>query len=166
MNRSSIEHLITEMTHEPVESFVLPFPIVSKERPRMGKHSVYTPKRTQICEKAIKELAKKTCKQPFTCAVSVQINIYEPIPASYSKQQRWLCEYGYILPSKGDFDNKIKTITDALNGIAYVDDNQIAAYENCNRMYWDEEHSETHVIIRQYGFNPRQVADAIELLKR
>ncbi len=163
MNRSSIEHLITEMTHEPWEEFTFEFPIVSKERPRMGKHSVYTPKRTQDCEKEIKKIAKETCKRPFTCAVQVRIAMHDPIPESYSKQKAWLCEHAYILPSKGDLDNKVKTITDALNGIAYIDDNQIASIE-AYRVYGEGAY--TQVQVKQYGFNPRQVADAIELLKK
>ena len=59
---------------------------------------------------------------PLTCIIT----IYKGIPKSVSKKKRlqMLCEI--IRPtSKPDIDNSVKSIFDALNGVAYHDDSQI-----------------------------------------
>lgn len=101
-------------------SRALMFKIVPKERPRSGRSGhFYTPKKTQDCEKAIQE----TCDDAPLVFFPVRliIHIYEKVPKSKEEAS------DYIRPSKSDVDNKVKTITDALNGILYKDDNQISS---------------------------------------
>lgn len=98
---------------------------VPKGRPRVGKNSVYTPKRTRDFEKKVRDAAKTVKRGPFTCPVKVFVTISEPIPKSYTGMKRAAAKAELINPPVGDLDNKVKAITDALNGIAYMDDRQI-----------------------------------------
>lgn len=100
---------------------------IPKGRPRVGKHSVYTPKRTREFEKRIREAASTVKRAPFTCPVHVDVTIWEVIPKSYVGVKRLSADLKLITPPVGDLDNKVKAITDALNGIAYLDDKQIAS---------------------------------------
>lgn len=98
--------------------------VVPKERPRTGKSGhVYTPKRTVDCEKGIAGLVPKDWT-PLLCPVEVTVCIYQKAPAWVKQLPKDLMEL--VSPTKGDLDNKVKTITDGLNGIAYRDDAQIA----------------------------------------
>jgi hypothetical protein len=42
----------------------------------------------------------------------------------------WAALNGLIFPSVGDLDNKVKAISDAFNGVVYLDDVQICRDEN------------------------------------
>lgn len=99
---------------------------VSKERPRQGRSGhMYTPERTRSFEKMIKDVAKTLNRSPYTCPVKVRILVFDPVPKSYKGNKRAAAVLGLINPPVGDLDNKVKAITDGLNGIAYVDDKQI-----------------------------------------
>lgn len=80
----------------------------------------------------------------------MEINILAlfPIPKYASKKTKELMINGYIFPTKKpDGDNIIKTILDALNGVAYRDDSQIC------RVYFEKmyaEIAETKVLIKNY----------------
>lgn len=59
-------------------------------------------------------------------ALVVMINVYMPIPKSFSKKKREQILNRELFPTvKPDCDNIAKNINDALNGIAYPDDKQI-----------------------------------------
>jgi len=95
-------------------TFSVPFPIVPKGRPRKGKHGFYTPSRTTRCETGI-ALAYRSHQRPGS-----------PMLVGPLRLSVWFAK------GRGDLDNRIKTISDALNGIAYEDDRQIRelhAYE-------------------------------------
>jgi Holliday junction resolvase RusA-like endonuclease len=115
---------------------------VSKERPRVGKSGhVYTPKRTKDFEKAIANIAIQNVKDPVTYPIHIDISIWEAPPRTWPPEKRQLALAGLIVPTRGDLDNQIKAITDGLNGIAYLDDVQIARMS----------------AIRQYGVQDRIV---------
>lgn len=100
---------------------------VSKQRPRTGKGGhMFTPKQTREFEKRIRTLASTITAPPYACPVRVYVHIMEDIPKSYKGKKRLAAELGLITPPRGDLDNKVKAITDALNGVAYLDDVQIA----------------------------------------
>jgi Holliday junction resolvase RusA-like endonuclease len=66
------------------------------------------------------------CKAPYTKPVKVTLDIYRPIQKSGSKALRAAKAAGEVLPVvKPDIDNVFKAVTDAVKGIAWVDDNQI-----------------------------------------
>ena len=101
-------------------SKTVPVAVQAKERPRTGKNGhVYTPKKTQDCELAIREQFA-SCPM-FLHPVKLSIKISERVPKIKTDGAR------FLRPSKSDLDNKVKTVTDALNGVLYRDDRQISS---------------------------------------
>jgi len=110
-------------------TLIIPGKPLGKQRPRVLKNGItYTPKETVNYETYIKQLFATEHKlhKPFEGPVKMQITAYFPIPASTSKTKKASMEQGHIKPTvKPDVDNICKIITDALNGLAYLDDKQI-----------------------------------------
>lgn len=106
---------------------------IGKGRPRVSRRGgyvhTYTPERTRRFEENIKfEYLAHSCERPYTRDKSLyaDIKIGVGIPRSYSKKDRENAINGILRPSKKpDIDNIIKSIMDALNGLAYEDDSQI-----------------------------------------
>lgn len=101
---------------------------VAKARPRItvrgGKPRAYTPKKTADYEAMIADLVK--IPEPSSKPLRVHINLYLPIPQSWSKQKTIDAACGNILPtSRPDADNYAKAILDAMNGVAFHDDSQV-----------------------------------------
>lgn len=94
-----------------------------KERPRVTKTGVtYTPEKTRNAEKKIALAWDGPCfKSPVALYVVVDEMgtsiIVSPIDVDQSSKLR------------GDLDNYLKTIMDALNGIAWDDDKQVVRIE-------------------------------------
>jgi len=83
-----------------------------KSRTRIGKTKngriyLFTPRQHQPYERAIKEAAKRQCRECMTCPISVDIVFQSP------KKLR------------GDLDNYVKCVLDALQGVAFKNDRQI-----------------------------------------
>lgn len=100
---------------------------VPKARPRMTKTGhVYTPKRTKEQEERIRaEWIAKNGNEPLTGCVVLKAVFYMGIPKNISKEKRAMLKVSR--PTKRpDIDNLAKLVIDALNGVAYVDDKQIA----------------------------------------
>ena len=100
---------------------------VAKARPRVtmvgGRARAYTPKKSADYERHI---AREWAHERQSGAVRLDIVFGMPIPQSWSKKQQDAAASGLILPSKKpDIDNLIKAVMDALNGVAYDDDNQV-----------------------------------------
>lgn len=101
---------------------------VAKGRPRFSRYGAYTPKKTQEYEEYVKMcwVAKYGGVQPSEQSLEVDIVFYLPIPKSVNKKQRAEMLDGRIKHTKKpDIDNLIKSVLDALNGIAYSDDSKI-----------------------------------------
>ena len=101
---------------------------VAKGRPRLGRYGTYTPKKTQEYEEYVKMcwLAKYGSIKPSEQSLEVDIVFYLPIPKSVNKKKRAEMLDGKIKHTKKpDIDNLIKSVLDALNGLAYADDSQI-----------------------------------------
>jgi Holliday junction resolvase RusA-like endonuclease len=98
---------------------------ISKGRPRAAKGGhFYTPPRTREYERQVREAAEvMMLRPPAECPVHLIIHIEVTPPTSWPKWKKEMAQY--ISPKKGDLDNKVKAISDALNGIAFVDDVQI-----------------------------------------
>lgn len=98
-----------------------PFP---KERPRSTKSGViYTPRKTKQAEKEIADAWRDTFgdRPPFEGPVSIRLDLYDDLA---------IIDVKAIVGAdksklRGDIDNYAKTILDALNGVAFVDDRQI-----------------------------------------
>ena len=114
--------------------------VVGKGRPRFSTRSgyprAYTPQKTVDYENLVRVAYLERYKTMLfeKGALQMVIDAYFRVPASLSqaKQQRWV-----LLESptkKPDADNILKSIADALNGIAYKDDSQIT--EVLVRKHW------------------------------
>ena len=100
---------------------------VAKARPRVtmvgGRARAYTPKKSADYERHI---AREWAHERQSGPVRLDIVFGMPIPQSWSKKQQDAAASLLILPAKKpDIDNLIKAVMDALNGVAYDDDNQV-----------------------------------------
>jgi Holliday junction resolvase RusA-like endonuclease len=68
----------------------------------------------------------------YTGPVRIEIGVYVPFPASFSKAKR-ACP-SYPCATRPDWDNYGKLVSDALNGIAFRDDGQIV-YGSVAKVY-------------------------------
>ena len=104
-----------------------------KGRPKFttfgGHVHTYTPKKTELYERRIKEqYIKYTEGYKFEKGQPICVNLVfgMPIPASSPKSRKRAMAEGIIRHTKKpDIDNMIKSVLDALNGVAWVDDSQI-----------------------------------------
>lgn len=112
--------------------FIVEGKVQPKQRPRIyrnknGIHTV-TPKKTIEYECKVRSAYIEACENTlFIGAVEIVLNVYVQIPKSTPKKERTSMSLGLIRPTvrNGDVDNMLKSIADALNGIAYKDDSQI-----------------------------------------
>lgn len=98
---------------------------VGKERPRIRKNGfVYTPRKTQEYEKAIKWafISKYGDFKPIESPIEISIKGYYPITKSWSKKKKEEALRQNFIPGKPDVDNMAKIVLDALNGVVYKDD--------------------------------------------
>lgn len=103
---------------------------VGKARPRLARFGAYTPQATVLYENLVKTEYRRQCgdhRFPDGQALRMDILAYYRIPASASRKKREQMQDGTARPmKKPDWDNVGKIISDALNGLAYRDDVQIA----------------------------------------
>lgn len=99
---------------------------VAKARAKVGKWGGYTPKPSKAYSNALAGAALKAMNglNPMRGALHVKIWAEMPIPKSLSLKKAIALE-SRPHTKKPDLDNIIKQL-DALNGIVYKDDNQIA----------------------------------------
>lgn len=117
--------------------------IKGKARPRMNTLTgvTYTPNNTKDYENLIKQYFKIKYPRfvPFENRISVGIKAYFKIPKNTSKKNAELMLKGQISPAKKpDIDNVTKVVLDALNKMAFKDDNQITKLE-VEKFYAEEE---------------------------
>lgn len=114
---------------------------VAKGRPRVttrrGFAQTYTPKKTVDFELAVALTAKQAMNADgfMACdeAVGVTVVIHRMPPVYWPKKKR-AAHMGQAITSGPDIDNQVKSILDGLNGVAYLDDCQVAAL-NAVRMW-------------------------------
>ena len=98
--------------------------------PRAGKHVSSTPDNTVLYENFIKDqYMQKADGFYLESGIPVVLRIVARFlpPNSKSKKVKQQMLNGEILPlKKPDMDNIVKVVADALNGVAYHDDTQIA----------------------------------------
>lgn len=106
---------------------------VPKQRPRLSGRVAYTPKKTRDYEERVRNAFRSSYRGQvpvFDAGVPVRayIEVIIPIPKSWSNKKHIAAEKGEIVPTarNGDVDNFGKSILDALNGLAYQDDAQVA----------------------------------------
>lgn len=106
--------------------------VQAKQRVRLGRYSRYTPEQTKNYENWVKLsfINQYPNFKPLENELEVSIKAYFEIPKSVSKKKREQMLNGNIRPIiKPDLDNIAKSVLDALNKLAYVDDKQIVFLE-------------------------------------
>jgi Holliday junction resolvase RusA-like endonuclease len=104
---------------------------VPKGRPRFARRGqfvqTYTDAKTIDYETQVAMRARHAIgsTKPLEGALSVFLYMRYTVPASYSKKRKEACLRGVEYPKRIDIDNVYKSITDAMNGIVYLDDSQI-----------------------------------------
>lgn len=118
-------------------AFVIEGDAVAKARPRIRRDGrTYTPKRTVEYEQKVRGAYKEAYPDAEVIdeALELTVTFFVKIPQSWSKTKQEQARAGVIMPtSRPDVDNLIKPITDALNGICYVDDSQIIGIDAMKR---------------------------------
>jgi len=103
--------------------FTIPGEPVGKGRPRVTKKGTFTPEKTVNYENLVKITYPGKMLEG---ELEIVVKAFYSIPKSASKKKTEQMLNGQIRPTKKpDCDNVLKIITDALNKIAYNDDNQI-----------------------------------------
>lgn len=112
-----------------ITAFTVPGVPVSKARPRMTRAGhAFTPEKTRNYEALVTMLAAEAMNgaSPVDDPIAMDIVAVFPQPKSWPKWKRKLAEQGLIAyTTRPDEDNIGKSISDAINGIVYVDDAQI-----------------------------------------
>jgi len=104
---------------------------IPKGRPRFARRGqfvqTYTDAKTIDYETHVAMKARHAigATEPLKGALTVFLYLRYTIPASYSKKRKEACLAGLEFPKRIDIDNVYKSITDAMNGIVYLDDSQI-----------------------------------------
>lgn len=116
--------------------FTVPGRPKGKGRPRFSRYSVYTPHGTMDYERKIKEAYRAAGGPLFTGDIAVRVQAFFGIPKSWKKEKRERAVKGYLYPGRPspDIDNIMKIVLDALNGIAYKDDDAVV-YALCSKAY-------------------------------
>lgn len=113
-------------------------PITGKARPRFNPQTgtAYNPKSTKRYEELIKWCYKTQHGEYFhELPVDVTIIVEHSVPKNTPKAQRDAMLAGKIEPMKKPvIDNIAKIVLDALNGVAYKDDQQVVEL-NCRKRY-------------------------------
>jgi Holliday junction resolvase RusA-like endonuclease len=114
----------------------------AQERPRFARFGkkvrVYDPPNSKQAKHRIQQELKKYDVAVIDEAMVAYIDIYVPIPRSYTKKKRKLIEEGKEHPAKKpDLSNYIKLIEDACNGILYTDDAKIVEIHS-RKLYTDD----------------------------
>lgn len=127
-------------------SFTVPGVPQGKGRPRfkrIGAHvSTYTPPKTVSYENLVKHYAFLIMagRAPLKRPIALAVDIYMPIPASWSAKKQDLATRGLVgATTKPDWDNISKLCADAMNAIVFEDDKQIVRA----------------MVTKQYGLIPR-----------
>jgi Holliday junction resolvase RusA-like endonuclease len=122
---------------------------VAKARHRYSNGRTYTPDKTRFTEKAMGTHARIAmgAREPFEGPVEMAV-VFRIAPAK-SRSKKWRREHaGEPHTQKPDADNLMKLVKDALNGIAYVDDSQVAT-SWATKVWAEGESGSTEVVVRR-----------------
>jgi Holliday junction resolvase RusA-like endonuclease len=121
----------------------IPALAIPKGRARVGRHGMYTPKKTTSFEAELRWHWTQSKHQMIPQAPTfVIIQCYFPYPKSLAKKK-----LRPVHPiTKPDLDNVLKAIMDSMNGFAWKDDNQVCSVTMAK--YYTPESPRIEMIIR------------------
>ncbi len=130
-----------------IAQFSIPGTPVPKGRARIavrnGQARAYTPEKTVRFESLVALAAQRSIGPggaPAECAVELVLDIWLPIPPSWSQKKKNNAALGILRPcGRPDVDNYCKSVMDGLNGIVFRDDSQVT----------------TLTAAKRYSINPR-----------
>lgn len=104
-------------------TFFVPGPPAGKGRPRFGNGRTFTPPKTVAMEKDVGWYARRAMSGSdlFQGPLRLDVQALYLRPPSWSRKRTDLWKV-----SRPDLDNIVKLIKDALNGIVWADDAQVA----------------------------------------
>lgn len=109
-------------------------PPVGKGRPRFVRSTgrAYTPTKTANYEAILASASMSAMgrRAPLEGPLRVVVTAFMPIPSSWSKKKVAAAIEGIVRPGRPDVDNTLKLL-DAMNGIVWRDDAQIADARVC-----------------------------------
>jgi len=124
---------------------------IGKGRPRVTSRGsfahAYTPIRTKNYEKLIQNtfLSNYTYEDILQGPIEANLTAYFSIPSSVPKKKKSILLNNYEKHTKKpDIDNVIKSVFDALNNLAFVDDSNIIKL-TANKLYSDNPRVELHL---------------------
>lgn len=102
--------------------------------------------RYQAYKSRIGWAVREHIKIAIDAPVSVKMRFYYPIPKSWNKADKAAARDGTKRPIvKPDIDNVVKGCFDALNGIAWKDDNRVVE-ESSSKWYSDQPRIEIEIV--------------------
>ena len=109
--------------------FIVPGTPVPKARPRVTRRGTYTPKKTRAYEQAVYTAWKEQSGVSFPAGTPLVAYVYVhfPIPSSLSKKRQQELVGKPHTKQRGDLDNVVKSVLDALNTYAFPDDSAVCA---------------------------------------
>lgn len=137
--------------------FEVPGKVTGKGRPRFT-HSgqPYTPSRTRIYERAIREAFAKAGGERISGPVHVDFEAVYGVQKSATKAQKAMRLSGAELAiMKPDVDNVEKCVLDALNGKAFPDDVNVVSIRAIKGRYEDK----PRLIVRVREISPEEIAE-------
>lgn len=99
---------------------------IGKGRPRFYNGRAVTPERTRLYEAEVAVHARVATREMIKGAVGISICAVYGVPKSATKKKRAELLDGFYVEKKPDADNIAKVIMDAISGICYEDDSQVA----------------------------------------
>jgi Holliday junction resolvase RusA-like endonuclease len=112
-------------------SFIVYGEPVAQGRPRAstagGFVRMYDPQKSREYKDYVKLVASEYAPYKLIEGpLQLKVNVYRPIPKSFSKKKAAQAEAGELRPtSKPDADNYLKGIKDALKNVVWKDDSQV-----------------------------------------
>ena len=123
----------------------------SRPRFNFATRTVYEqPEQKKLKEGAKWQLRSQYREKPLTCALSIDLTFYLPIPKSTTKPRMRQMVNGLLHPIvKPDIDNLQKFVLDVLNGLVFDDDRKVVEIR-ARKLY----SSKPGTLIRIYPITP------------
>lgn len=129
-------------------TFVVPGEPVPWARARTNGKRHYTDPKVATYKRTVAAVAQACMhpRKPHSGPVVLEMRAVLPIPASWSAKRRAAALEGLEAPGKKpDWDNLGKAVSDALNGVVYVDDAQVVR-ASVEKVYGNSPQMVVHVM--------------------